>query len=138
MWETGQKELRIIDILEPVLSSGRLIMDEETINEDVRHLQRYAIQDRSSYSLFYQMARITRDKNSLIHDDRLDALAGSVRYWVEMLRMDDEKSRAATQKEAYKKLMQNPLGNGRPVKGFATMRGTGSALTSLDRRKQMR
>jgi hypothetical protein len=136
-WESGQKELRIIDILEPVLSSHRLIMDEDVLQQDMRYCDRYAIQDRPSYSLFYQMARITRDRNSLIHDDRLDALAGSVRYWVDLLRQDEEKSKQAAQKEAYRKLMENPLGNGRPIRGHASMHSLNNGVSSLDKRKRI-
>jgi hypothetical protein len=35
------------------------------------------------YQLFYQMSRITFEKGALRHDDRLDALAIAVGYWVE-------------------------------------------------------
>ena len=35
------------------------------------------------YQLFYQMSRLTADKGSLRHDDRLDALSIAVGYWVE-------------------------------------------------------
>ena len=136
-WESGQKELRIIDILEPVISSHRLLVDEDVLQQDMRYCDRYAIQDKPSYSTFYQMARITRDRNSLIHDDRLDALAGSVRYWVEALRQDEQKVKVAAQKELYRKLMANPLGNGRPIKGFAGMHGIGTQGTSLERHKRL-
>jgi hypothetical protein len=110
-WESGQKELRIIDILEPVLGSGKLIMDEAMIDDDWENCKQYPIQDRPMYSLFWQMARITRDKNCLVHDDRLDALAGAVRYWVQHLAADENKTRVAAQQANYNRLMKNPLGN---------------------------
>ena len=133
-WETGQKELRIIDILEPVISSGRLVVDEEVLTEDIRTTRRYGATDRNIYSMFYQMARITRARNSLIHDDRIDAVAGAVRHWVELLRVDDEKAKVAAQKEAYRRLMENPLGNGRPVKLPGRQQyGTVNALTKRKR-----
>ena len=115
VWETGQKELRIIDILEPVLGSGRLIVDEDLIYKDIERTQKYPLDKRSTYSLLWQLSRLTRDKGSLIHDDRLDALAGSVRHWVELLAIDDEKQKAAARDKAYREMMSNPLGNGRPV-----------------------
>ena len=37
------------------------------------------------------MTRITKDKGSLVHDDRLDALAISVAYWVERIAVDTKK-----------------------------------------------
>ena len=110
VWESGQKELRIIDILEPVIENGRLIMDEEIIEDDWQECQKYPIQDRSTFSLFYQMARITRDKNCLIHDDRLDALAGAVRYFVEALAKDEAKAATKAKQDAYNKMVRNPLG----------------------------
>lgn len=110
VWESGQKELRIIDILEPVMATGRLIVDQDVIDDDWQQCQKYPIQDRPVYSLFWQMARITRDKNCLIHDDRLDALAGSVRFWVEHLRADEQKVLAAAQQKNYNNLIKNPLG----------------------------
>lgn len=86
--ETGQKELRIIDTLEPVMSTHRLVVRQEVVVRDVELIQRYSAEQRMTYSLFYQMANITRDRNCLRHDDRLDALAGAVRQIVEGLDYD--------------------------------------------------
>lgn len=118
VWETGQKELRIIDTLEPVLGAGKLIMSEHIIQADWLNIQRYPTDVRHTYSLFWQLARITRDKKSLIHEDRLDALAGAVRYWVEALAKDDLKEVVKAKREQYRKMMENPLGNGRPMPGW--------------------
>lgn len=118
VWETGQKELRIIDVLEPVLGSGKFIVHEELIMRDWDRCQKYAADIRSTYSFFWQLSRITRDKGSLIHDDRLDAVAGSVRHWVDALVIDDEKAKAAARDAQYRKLISNPLGNGRPLQGY--------------------
>lgn len=115
VWETGQKELRIIDILEPVIGSGRLIVDEELIERDWALCQKYPIEQRASYSLFYQLARITRDKQSLKHDDRLDAVAGAVRHWVEALAQDSLKVVNQQRRKAWAERMRNPLGDGTKV-----------------------
>jgi hypothetical protein len=109
-WESGQKELRIIDILEPVIENGRLIIDEQVIEDDWDTCKKYPLQDRATYSLFYQMSRITRDKNCLIHDDRLDALAGAVRYFVDFLAVEAEKSVNKAKQDAYNQMVKNPLG----------------------------
>lgn len=118
VWETGQKELRIIDVLEPVIGTGKLIVHEDLIRKDWSTCQKYPSDIRQTYSLFWQMSRITRDKASLIHDDRLDAVAGSVRHWVEALSQDDEKAKAAARNAAYQAMIRNPLGNGRPLPTF--------------------
>jgi len=117
VWESGQKELRIIDLIEPVLGSGRLIMDISIIEQEQASLEKYPIQDRPSYSLFYQLARITRAKGCLKHDDRLDALASAIRPWVESLKQDEDKVNLAAKRAAYEKKMKDPLGNGRPMPG---------------------
>ena len=118
VWESGQKELRIIDILEPVISSHRLVIDIDLIKEDWASVQKYPTELRSTYSLLFQLSRITRDKGALIHDDRLDALAGSCRFWVEQLVLDQEKVLAKIKNENYAKMVSNPLGNGRAIPGI--------------------
>lgn len=118
VWESGQKELRIIDILEPVISSNRLVVDKELILKDWDACQKYPVEKRATYSFFFQLAKITRDKGSLTHDDRLDSAAGSVRYWVNALSMDEKKIAARVREDNYNRQISNPLGNGRPVKGL--------------------
>lgn len=118
LWESGQKELRIIDILEPVIASGKLVVHEDLITEDWLECAKYAQDVRQTYSLLFQMARITREKGALIHDDRLDALAGAVRHWVEALGIDEMKAKLAASRENYNRMVKDPLGTGRPMKGF--------------------
>jgi hypothetical protein len=115
VWESGQKELRIIDTLEPVVGSGRLIMEESLIASEWHACQKYPAERRASYSLLSQMAKITRDRGALFHDDRIDALAGSVRNWVESLAIDDEHALYAAQRANFDEMMKNPLGNGRAL-----------------------
>lgn len=81
-----QKELRIIDTLEPVMSTHRLVVDQKLINKD------FDTAKDPKYSLFYQMTRLTRDRGALIHDDRLDALAIAVAYWTEAMARDNNKA----------------------------------------------
>lgn len=138
VWESGQKELRIIDTLEPVIGSGRFIVDEELIEKDWASVQKYPAERRASYSLFAQMEKITRDRGSLFHDDRIDALAGSVRNWVQDLSQDDEQAKYQAQRKAYEEMMANPLGNGRSLAnmGMANRYPTNhtSSIAALKRR----
>ena len=83
-----QKEARIIDTLEPVMSGHRLIVDQRVIQKD------FDTAKDVKYSLFYQLTRITRDRGALVHDDRLDALAIAVNYWVESMARDNNKAAA--------------------------------------------
>ncbi len=109
--ETGQKELRIIDVLEPVLSTHRLIVRPEVVQKDMELIQGYAADKRMGFSLFHQLANITREKDCLKHDDRLDALAGAVRQVVENLDYDQLKvvmQRQIKQGKRWTEVMSNP------------------------------
>jgi hypothetical protein len=72
----------MIDTLEPILNQHRLVVDDKVIQQD------YQSETELKYKLFYQLTRLTRDRGSLIHDDRLDALSIAVGYWVETLDRD--------------------------------------------------
>lgn len=87
----GQKECRIIDTLEPVLNQHRLIVDEAVIRRDADNYNNHPGEFAHRYSLFWQLTRITRDRQSLPKDDRVDALALAVAYWVEFMRKDVSK-----------------------------------------------
>lgn len=90
-----QKEMRMIDTLEPVMMQHRLIVDEKLIKED------YDSAPEPSYSLFYQMTRLTRDRGAIIHDDRLDALSMAVAYWTEQMDADSESLASMQKTEAF-------------------------------------
>lgn len=87
-----QKEKRIIDTLEPVLNQHRLIIDEQLVKDDQENYNGHALERARDYQLLHQLTHITRDKNSLRQDDRLDALAIAVAYWVDQMRKDDRKA----------------------------------------------
>ena len=80
-----QKEKRIIDTLEPVLNAHRLIVDPIVVKNDFKSIVSYPIESQNRYALFYQLSRITREKGSLLQDDRLDALSIAVNYWTEQM-----------------------------------------------------
>jgi hypothetical protein len=82
---SGQKEQRIIDILEPTLSRHKLIVDQSVIVADYE----VYIKD-PKYSLIYQMTRLSKDRNALAHDDRIEVVAGSVLHWIEGMAIDPE------------------------------------------------
>ena len=83
-----RKELRIIDTLAPVMQTHRMIVDRRVVEADA-DLLKNAVEDRdSSYSLFWQMTRLTMDRGSLLHDDRLDAWAMAVQYFQEQAAQD--------------------------------------------------
>ena len=87
-WQNSQKEARIIDTLEPVMNQHRLVVCPSVIEKDYKSTEGRAPEDVQRYRLFYQLTRITKDRGSLVHDDRVDALAGAVQHWVEYMNRD--------------------------------------------------
>ena len=99
------KEARIIQTLEPIMNQHRLVMAQQVIEEDDRLVQTYRTEDQYKYRLFYQLTRITAERGSLPHDDRLDALAAAVAYWVDHMALDSQ----ATAAKAKEKLLEKDL-----------------------------
>ena len=91
-WARVQKEARIIDTLEPVMNQHRLIVDRSVIERDFESTKSYPPEQQNAFRLFYQMTRLTRDRGALRHDDRLDALAGAVAYWLEQMGRDSKQA----------------------------------------------
>lgn len=109
---TKQKELRIIDTLEPVMNQHRLVVSPQLIRKDFDTTD-------PNYQLFYQMTRLTKDRGSLRNDDRLDALAIAVAYWVEQMAVDSETQLQDHREQLLKKDLENFLEGtfGKPQKG---------------------
>ena len=88
-----QKELRIIDTLAPVMQTHRFAIARSVIEQDMEVVKN-AKDDRDvSYSLIHQMTRLTHDRGSLLHDDRLDAVSMAVQWFTEQAALD-QKQRA--------------------------------------------
>ena len=83
---SGQKEVRIIEALEPVMNSHRLVFSSAVCLSE--ELQR-------------QMTRITRQRNCLQHDDEVDALASCVAQWKGVLATDTEQAAENRRKERF-------------------------------------
>ena len=87
-----QKEKRICDVLEPLLGQHRLIVSDKVVQDDYSSAQIHSPELALRYQMFYQMSRITRDKGSLAHDDRLDVLAMSCQYWADRMAKDADQA----------------------------------------------
>jgi hypothetical protein len=93
-----QKELRILESLEPVFHSHRLVISKEVYEDDWEHTNRIGGDESEyaqSYSLMYQTTNLTREPKSLPHDDRVDGLGGLVGMMLEMLGQDPRKQAEA-------------------------------------------
>jgi hypothetical protein len=130
-WESGQKELRIIDGLEPIMARHRLIVNEHLIQQDVTSTQKYPLEKRRTYQLFHQMSRITRTKGCLIHDDRVDAVLGAVRKWVDVIAQNEDKQMQQKAAQERVDLFKDFNNRGRKRKG----NGLGNAFTSFQQRR---
>ena len=81
----SQKEARIIDTLEPVMMRHKLIVHKQVIIDDYNMYEH-----KSAYSLIYQMTRLSRERGSLAHDDRLDAVCMAVASWLAQMDRDEQ------------------------------------------------
>lgn len=110
VWASGQKEKRIADTLGPVIDRHHLIVDESVIDDDWKQCQKYALNERKLYSLFFQLSKMTRDRDSLKHDDRIDALAGGVSWLVDKMAVDEKKVMEMKKEKEVENWLENPIG----------------------------
>lgn len=126
-WSTVAKEMRIVDTLEPVLNQHRLIVDSAVIIADfesVESMEGVSDERRPYYRLMYQLSHMVREKGALSQDDRLDALAMAVAYWLKIFARDTHQAvidhkEAALDKEL-QKFMQHALGGSAPPRRYAS------------------
>lgn len=112
-WSSTQKEMRILDTLEPLVQSHRLVVDRKLVESDlqVQH-------DKSMYSFVQQFTRMARVKGCLPHEDRLEAVSMACGYWAERMKIDKDRA-LGTHKEALlaaelKRFMEHAVGVTRP------------------------
>jgi hypothetical protein len=70
---SGRKEARIIEALEPVMASHRLVIDRKVICQEENQKQ---------------ITRIFDKRGALPKDDRVDALSAAVSHWEDLLSTD--------------------------------------------------
>ena len=125
----GQKELRIIDTVEPVMAQHRLCVSPQVARNG---------------TLVNQMTRITRDKDSLRHDDQIEALAGAVGWYKDQMALDsvrrvDDLERMQVEKVAkeFLKEWHNPKGSRYllPLSGGLFTPEAAREWTAKDRKK---
>lgn len=88
----GQKEIRIIETLEPVMAMHRLVIDRKVIKDQENQVQ---------------LTRIHRGRGALKHDDRIDVLASAVEFYKEHMKLDVSKTSEDNQKKAWEKRVKN-------------------------------
>lgn len=127
-FEAVNKEKRIIDTLEPIMGRGSLVICESVIQADYPSTERHPLDKRQSYCLMTQLCKISREPGCLLHDDRLDALAGSVSFWTKHLSQDSSKREAEAKAAALAEQMKDPLNKRRYDRPTMSRRGGGSTI----------
>lgn len=118
-----QKELRIIADLEPATQSHRVVVSQELIEHDYKEIgersDTFGTERSVVYSLFHQFTNLTRDRDSLPHDDRLETLAGAVGLYRDVLGVNPQamaSSRHADELEAeLERMDEEELAAGGPI-----------------------
>lgn len=131
VFETGQKELRIIDTLEPIMGAGHLVIDEDVILNDWASTSHQPMDKRQLFTLMFQLTKVTRDRGALVKDDRLDSLAGAVGHWVGALSQDAARIEREAREAEMRTWAADPLQHRRydlPA-GFSMGKGSGLPTT---------
>ena len=110
VWSSGQKELRIIHSVDPILSFHRIIFNSSIIQEDFESIQKYPLDKRMQYSFFLQLTKLSRDRGCLIHDDRIEALGIALRFLKDSMKIDTAKKVAGAKTQQMLLWMANPRG----------------------------
>jgi hypothetical protein len=94
-----RKELRIIDTLAPVMQTHRLAIDRRVLEADNEIIANSKDDRDSSYSFQIQLSRLTHDRGSLHHDDKIDVTAMAVQWMQEQAAQDQLEQKAARELE---------------------------------------
>lgn len=111
----GQKERRIISSLVSSMQRHRVVIHQKVLDSEKAQLSKYNQAERTAYSLFYQIDNITTDRDSLTHDDRIEAVAGVVREFKNTLIIDEDKAAQARRDAAAQEFINNPMGYSKSV-----------------------
>lgn len=95
---SGSKERRILDVLEPVMSQHRLVMDAKVISNKENQMQITRMQDK---------------RGALKHDDRIDILASAVKHWSQEMVIDQDRLVKRNQEQDHKNMVKDWMGNNR-------------------------
>lgn len=115
----GQKEVRIIDVLEPIIARGSLIMNTFAVENEDASLRVHPDVNRIHYCGLKQLIEITRQNDSLVHDDRLDALAGACSMLQRNLVLDHKEEARKHDEKVMKKFWEDPRNRNRYDAGAA-------------------
>jgi len=102
----GQKEVRIIETLEPVVNQHRLVFSAQALVEEMKPLHGFG-EEQKEHRFQHQFTRITRDKGALRHDDLVDALAMAVAFWTAHLAIATARAQEGVKAKNMEELIQS-------------------------------
>lgn len=108
------KEKRILSVLEPITQQHRLVVNREVIVADLRSIEkRDGEESARQFSLFYQYSHLTRLKDSLKRDDRIEGLGGACRRYAALLGVNPglmaSRARTTRQEDDLAKMLMGDL-----------------------------
>lgn len=136
-FSTGQKELRIINTISPMTRRHKIVVHTNALERDWYFCMRHSPEKRNSFSAFYQMANITTDRNSLVHDDRLDCLQRLTQELSPYVSKDETKGAEKRKEEEFNNWLSNPMGYANTLS--TSRRGANRGrLSTVNRKKTIR
>ena len=109
-YSVGQKETRIINRLVSATQRHKVVLHRRVFESDEQYGKQHSADKRNLYSVFFQFANITPERQSLVHDDRLEAMAGAVWRWKDIMAEDENKAAAARKAADLQEFLKNPMG----------------------------
>ena len=95
---SGRKEARMIEALEPVMSSHRLVFDRRAISQEQTQKQ---------------ITRLFDKRGALPHDDRVDVLSAAVSHWEDLLSTDVDEVIAANKEQERQEIVKTWMSDDR-------------------------
>jgi hypothetical protein len=93
-----QKEVRIVEALEPIMMQHRLVVNKQALIRD--------IEKKADYSFTYQLTHITTQRGCLVHDDIIDVVGMGVFYWVKSMARNEKEVVNQHKKDELKKQLR--------------------------------
>lgn len=98
-----QKEVRILQVLEPATQGHRVVVSASVVEADYRAVLAYqdsvGADHAHVYSLFHQLTHLTRERECLLHDDRIEGLAMLIAQYADVLGINPWESAAKQEEE---------------------------------------
>jgi hypothetical protein len=105
-----QKEVRILSVLEPATQQHRLVINTTVIEEDAKAAAKYTEdvgqETGHHYSLIHQMTHLTRERECLLQDDRVEGLAMLVAQFADVLGINPWESAKQRDEDRWEKELE--------------------------------